>query len=387
MRAGHQIILLTKSLQDDEQQKSVESVAREMAVHNWSKPYLLSCVPAKNSVLRKQRKGLYSSLQSKSVVAFNYLVRSGVFADWVQGTRLYWQVLVSEFRPDIAWATFGNTDSLAIAQGIARTAKIPWVIDVKDGWKQFIPRPIHGLVARRFRDAAWITSNSEFSAAQARPWFRQAHTVVYSGVDLKLLSSDRSSNDGKRFKIVLSGGLYREPVLRKFLCGLQMWLDDLQPHYRSEVTVVYAGSDTEMFKRNSVGVESRCRVEVRGYLPFPKFCEIIRSASVNAYLWLPATFHHKLIELLACNRPVIAFPGEHEESKAIARRVRGDLNCCQTPEMLVGCLESIRKGEHRAKWGVSSQALQHFTWDAQAKLVLQLFSRVLDESGKGAVNS
>jgi glycosyltransferase involved in cell wall biosynthesis len=376
-RMGHRVVLLTKSLANSERRLSPQQVSKELEVHNWTVPFHLACVPEESVLLMRQRAGQLTTMQSKLVVVWNYLRNSGMFHDWVVGSREYWDLLAQQFKPEIIWGTFGNTDSWLIAQSIARMSRIPWVMDIKDGWDPFVPPLFRSLIARRFADASWQTSNSEFSAAVARPWFHQPQTTIYSGVHCESLASMPQAVSLEEFTIVISGSLYREAVLREFLSGLRSWLHQLRDDWRSRVRLVYAGSDSTMLKGNIQSLSSLCRVEISGYLPFKEFEHLIRSASVNAYLWSPVTFHHKLLELLACNRPIIAFPGEHEESRSIAHRVSGDLRCCQSPEILKSSLDDLWDKRYVTDGSVSLEALRFFTWEAQAKTLTNVFDKVL----------
>lgn len=376
-RLGHPVILLTKSLGDKEQPRQIDVVAREIATHDWTRPYHLPCVPHQMPLLRLQREGQVPRPLSKAIVAFQYLFYSGVFTDWVRGASVYWQCLASAFKPDLIWATFGCTDSWIVAKNLAAISNVPWVMDVKDGWNPATPTGLRHLLAWRFRDAAWMTSNSELMADSAKKWFKQRRTTIYSGVAPELTNGRFARRENDEFRIVLVGSLYHEPLLQDFLCGVEAWLQRLSESERSHVRLTYAGSNTKMVERNVGRLRSACAVDCTGYLSFCQFVELIQSASVNAYLWRAATFHHKLIELLACDRPIIAFPGEHEESKALARQVSGKLNCCPTTYALVDCLEAMWRGELSQKPETNRPALQSFTWDAQAHILLRTFRDVL----------
>ena len=59
-----------------------------------------------------------------------------------------------------------------------------------------------------------------------------------------------------------------------------------------------------------------------------------RRANINAYIRLPSRFHfhHKAIELMAAQKPIICFPAEVDETKKIIRRVGGILYSCVSIE-------------------------------------------------------
>jgi len=64
------------------------------------------------------------------------------------------------------------------------------------------------------------------------------------------------------------------------------------------------------------------RIEVRnaGYIDTQHMAALCRAAAVNAYIGHPGTFHHKLLELLACDRPILVVPSETTEEKSLARK-------------------------------------------------------------------
>lgn len=377
-KRGHRVVVLTSSHgMEGDPGLPPASLCRELEGHDWSRPFHLLVPDPENRWLKGVAEGTVPKWIRAIIIAHAFTEHRGMFYPWVEAARKYLGEIVAHFAPDLVWATFGNTDSLHIGQSLAHAAGVPWVMDIKDGWDPFVPAPFRNLTARRFRDAARITSNSDFSAAVAHPWFPQPRTTVYSGVDPAFLNGVSRRLEDNEFRIVLSGGLYQEPVLKDFLDGLRSWLERLSASARSHVTLAYAGAATDVLKRNLSAVNSLCEVELHAYLPFPEFMGLIQSASVNTYLWLPATFHHKLIELLACDRPIIAFPGEHEESKAIAREVSGDLRCCETPERLAAYLDCLWKHRSSLKPKVNLEVLSQFTWDAQAKNLFGVFDRAL----------
>lgn len=377
-RKGHQIVLLTRSLYGTEENKSPEQVARELREHDWSRPYHIACSPGNDEKLRNLREGRSSALIRKWIILTYYLHYSGVFHDWTEGTRPYWPVLVKTFKPDVTWGTFGNTDTWVVAQGIARLAQVPWVRDVKDGWDPFIPGPLRRLIARRFRDGAALTTNSQYQADLSRRWFPNEPVVVYSGVPSCFLNGAPPSRPHDGFRLTLVGSIYSEENLDEFMTGLRTWLAGLLPEQRSRVYFAYAGGEREKLARASRALDGLCRVELHGYLDLEKLFELCAGSAANAYLWSPKTFHHKLIELLCCQRPVVAFPGEREEAIGLAKQLNIELEICVNPSALAECLNLLWKKWNQAITNVSdSKVFYQFSWDSQAERLVNVLENTI----------
>ena len=302
-------------------------------------------------MLRKLRAGDLARPWSKALTAWYFLRHGGVFRDWSEGARGSEQVLAGKFRPDVVWATFLPTDALVIARRLAERAGCPWFLDLKDAWSYRLPRGIRSLMARRFKSASGLTANSRFHGMQGERWFKKKAATLYDGIsDAFLNAKQGATND--LFRIVLVGGTYGEERLACFLEGLRGWLLTLPEEARASIRFTYAGSDSDAVRsvcaRTGL-LANLCEVEILGYLPLTQLADLCAGASVNAYLWLPSTFHHKLLELLVCGRPVIAFPGEHQEARPWRRARRRSSRCGSEAESeATGALDEVNnKGWQR----------------------------------------
>jgi hypothetical protein len=363
---GHQIVLITKSLTEKEHGIEPSELPAAMARHDWRLPLHLPVTPVPDFWLARIREDKLATPLRKAVVAHYYWRRCGVFADWVEATRPYWQVLAISFKPQVTWGTFGNTDTWVVTRQIAKLASCPWVGDLKDGWEDFIPFGLRGHTSRRFRDASAFTANSEHFAAQARPWFRKNAEVVYSGVaDCFFREAPIAARDGRAFRITLTGSLYDEGVLVQFLSLVGRWARARKGQVGRLVEVIYAGADAERFRRHAQLLANDCRVAIKNYLSLEELAVLCRSASINAYLHNPKTFHHKLFELLACARPVLAFPGESEEAIRLAKAISAPLLAPRSPEELEGELDRAVNGESRVI-ADNERLWQQLSWQAQS---------------------
>jgi hypothetical protein len=317
----------------------------------------------------------------KALVTWSYLRHSGMFTDFSQGTQPYLTVLAREFQPQALWGLFGNTDCWLIAQRLGRLAGCPWVADMKDSWEVFLRRPLRAPIAGRFQDMAACTANAEFNARVLERWFPPEPTVVYSGVDSCFLETPSMPREPGRFRLTLIGSVHDVAALGQFVGGLRDWLatGPMSPSagaLRSEV--IYAGADSAKVATALQPLEGLARVRMNGYLPLPALAALCRSATVNAYIWNPKTFHHKLLELLSSGRPVIAFPGETDESRRLAVASGGELLSPGNKDELVATLGLIA-----CQAGAESRAdvvRDSFTWAAQARGLEQVF---LQANGRG----
>lgn len=371
-RRGHRVILLTKTLRGDASGISGEELAKALEIHDWSSPFCLPVRPRQAPVLKKLRAGGLAKPLSKALTLWYFLRYSGVHWDWSEGARELEQVLAERYRPDVVWATFLSPDALVIAQRLAERAGCPWFVDLKDGWSYRLPRGLRSLMAWRFKSASGLTANSRIHGEQGKRWFKREVITLYDGISAEFVNARDGSTEG-RFRIVLVGGTYGEERLASFLRGLRNWLLTLSEMQRSSVCLTYAGSDSDIVQsictRNEFS-QSLCEIEILGYLPLIQLADLCASASVNAYLWLPSTFHHKVLELLVCGPPVLAFPGEFEEARELASRLGGELCVCENEDGLVRTLGELwMRRLHKETIGRPKAMLEAFTWDSQSAVL------------------
>jgi IS1 family transposase len=286
--------------------------------------------------------------------------------------------LLQEFRPELVWATFGNTSNLSLAQWIARRAGCPWVVDVKDNWSAFVPAGLRRHMAWRFRDAAGVTANARHHLDIAQSWLRfKRATVVYSGVaDAFFEARNENSPQSDKREILMIGSTYHEDRLLNFMATLRDWLAGLQPEERSGIRFVYAGSDVDRVRAAISRAGLGCEAELCGQLPIGGLAQRAGEALANCYLWAPFTFHHKLLELLVTGRPVLAFPGEHAESRELAAQCTTPFFACNNPDQLKAALQQAwaTRGEEKLRgelappwrWDEFSEGLEAYFMELTA---------------------
>jgi hypothetical protein len=361
-KRGHQVILICEWREGAPPAPDADHMADLLAGHDWSQPLIVAVKPSPVPLLERVRSPRTATFTRKALVVRSYLSASGMFTDFSGAAEQYLPVLAQAFKPQAVWGIFGNTDCWLIAQRLAQLAACGWAGDMKDAWDWWIPSGLRNVLARRFRDMAAGTANAEFHAESFARWFPTRPAVVYSGVDDEWIHA--AIEPLEDFRVMLVGGLYGKDDFARWMAGFQSWLRTKSEDDRRQISFCYAGSDSARVMPAAQGLEGLIGVDVRGYVPLPELAALCKGSAVNAYLWSSTTFHHKLIELLCCRRPIISFPGERDESVRLAKDTGGSLNVCATGDDLQSAWEAIWQGGRQPLSG--TEELRHLTWAAQA---------------------
>lgn len=346
---GHQVVLLTSGDPqcDADPPASRGDLRGRLVDHDWGRPFLLEVRPEPLWSVDAVRGGRLPSVLRRAATAWHFVAHGGVQADWSRAVRPLLPALVATFTPDAVWGTFGNTSNLTLAQGAAGLAGCPWILDIKDNWETFVPFSLRHHMAWRFRKAAGLTSNAEHHLAIAQRWHRQRHSaVVYSGVAECMFHRPSPAPDAKRRHLLLVGGTYSADTLHRFLLGVGAWLRNAPQAAQSEFRLHYAGSDASrvLAAVRDAGLEDRTRVDAQ--LPLSELATLVHGAFACAYLWAPFGFHHKLLELLVAAKQVIAYPGEHAESRRLAANIDTPFHPCESEAALVDALSAAWDDRH-----------------------------------------
>lgn len=362
-RRGHAVVLVSESLSGADGD-TAEDLTQRLARHDWAAPLFAAARPRPAPLLTRAREGKLG-VANKAVLAWNYLLRGEVFADWTSASRPLWPVIAGTFKPDVVWGSFGNTGVLRIAQGIATAAGAPWVADMKDPWSGFVPPPLRRLTAFRFRDARAFTALSAGHGAEVRRWFGRGATVVHSAVPAAWLRHDREEPSSDVIRLTLSGSLYADAHLKLFAAGVLRWLarrDDPRP-----VQIDYYGNEGDRLRAAFAGVANACRFSIKGRVPVDELFAAQTGAHANAFIANPAVlFHHKILELAATGRPVVVVPGVSAEERGILARLGVRLHAGADTDTIARALHMTEAGASPAS---ASDALTAYTWDAQAEIL------------------
>jgi glycosyltransferase involved in cell wall biosynthesis len=355
---GHQVVLLTGPAPDGADETEVSDLADRLAAHDWREPFRLACPPAGDRLAARARDGRLSGGIRQAVIAWLYLTMGGMFPDWQAGVAPYLPVLAGSFRPEVVWGTFGNTDTWKLCRHLARLADCPWVGDFKDNWNAFVPFGFRHLMARRLNDAAAMTVLSVVHCDQADALFPDIRkTVVYSGVDAPG-GATAKAND--RLELLLTGSVYDDATLGRLTDALEQWA-----RRRAGLRVVlrYAGNEAKRVRAAAGGIE----LHVEGYLSQAKLHALQASVSANIYIHDPrCLLHHKTLELIAAGRPVVAFPGETDEVRGLARETGTTLFACADAAGVAAALDIVADNPPPVPEAAARAA---FTWKARAAVL------------------
>lgn len=352
-RRGHRVVLLTAAT-------TTTTAEPDWDGHDWATPLHVARPPATRRALAAAREGAFPTAVNKAILGAHYLLHGGVFDDWVAGTRPLWPAVAGRFRPQVAWATFGNTGAWAIARAVARRAGCPWVMDLKDNWERFVPKPVRGATARRFADAAAATALSEAHALQVERWFGKRAAVVYSGLASSLMAPGGDADGG----ITLTGSVYEPASLATLFGGIAAWA---RGRSGPRPVLSYFGGEGEAVQAAARVLNGACEVRIEGFRPLAEMHAVQRRARVNAYIRTDKVlFHHKVFELLAAGRPVLSVPREGAEAERIAAAVGGRLLGCADPAAVRAALDAVWDAPAP---GVALDRLAGYTWESQAAVL------------------
>jgi glycosyltransferase involved in cell wall biosynthesis len=270
-------------------------------------------------------------------------------------------------------------ESVLLARRVARVWRCPWVLDIKDNWELYVPYGMRRVMAYRSRGWKAITANSRFTQEKARTWQRTDATVIYSGVDHAFIEAGRSTErDNRTFRLALVGSLYSRDAVSRLLIGLRQWINALAPQERRSVSLHYYGSDHRLLSEAITASAVKLAVDVAGHQRAPELARSCSLAAVNLYVSHSGGFHSKLLELLACGKPVVAFPREGQESLDLAIRVGGDLRVIEGPAQLASELVSLHAGwKEKAGRTAASPVMDAFTWRSQSSVLEAVLENVV----------
>jgi len=371
-KSGHQVVLLCATLNHNHtaDDGGIED-------HDWRKPFVLACDPDGTN---RVGNAVLSAPVRKAVTVWSLLLHGGTMRRWATMADTAARRLFDRFRPDVVWATFGRMEAVFVARRVAYAVRCPWVLDIKDNWELYVPAGLRRMLVARTKGWAALTANSCFTQEKARIWQGTEATVIYSGVDPAFFADHTlGCRDSDLFCINLVGGLYYREKLVDFVGGLKQWADSLASDERNKIQLRYLGGDRELFQEVASVGNLAIDVTTTGYIPVYEMAQHCRCCALNVYIAHGSGFHHKLLELLACGRPVIAYPTELEESRVLARYIGGELLTPNTPAAVAS--ELARLHERWRAGGLTGPALEsarEFSWAAQAKRL----EKVLDDVAK-----
>lgn len=374
---GHEVLLLAPTLSAAEPGASATAIRERLATHDWAAPLHVEVAPRNRALIQLHRSPLLPQPIRRLATAWLIAAEGGTQGDWVAGANQAQAAILDGFSPDIVWANFGNLSNLVVGQQLARAAGVPWTIDFKDNFANYVPGGLHGVLQRRFADAAAFTSNAELHAGIAARWFAQPHQVIYSSIAPAMVAAPDSRPRRDKFLVTLIGSTYADDFLERFMSGFAAWVSAGGVERRDATLFHYAGA-AENNVRAAIGRAGlECVATVERNVPHDRLAKLCHDAAVNCYIWATFGFHHKALELMACRRPLITFPGEHPETFVLAERVRGDLRTCTDAAQLTATLDAVWDAWRAGAIPAADPDLSSVTWDAGAGQLERVFATAI----------
>lgn len=375
-RVGQDVLLLTPPPNEVGPGTPREDISQILLDRGAGTPRHIALPYRAESLLPAVRTGKLNPVGRRLRIAAEFTIRGHVYGDWTSGAKETLPLIAKEYRPDVVWAIFGNMGCWAMGRALAKQSHCPWIGDVKDSWERFIPKGFRHLTAKRFRDAAALTALSSEHAAQTRRFTQRDAIVIRSGIEQDAPGADDISPSART--VLLSGSLYDPMRVREFVFSLCRWQSIVG--LSSRVRLIYAGGDGDLFKEALPDVEDlSIDIDIRGTLPATELTSLQASAWANAYISnAPNLFHHKLLELLVRNRPVIVYPDETRESECIAADFGAKLAICRNSSDLIAAFDRFLDIDQPVSVATDPIAVKQMSIETQATELLSVFKRVLD---------
>jgi glycosyltransferase involved in cell wall biosynthesis len=366
-KLGHRVVLLCAAPDGagDDTGDTVRS-------RDWAHPYVLATKQGRPARDGGARVALFRRLETMS----RMLLVGGYQSCWVRAAVDAMSAWAADFPPNVIWVTFGKMEAVIAARRLARRLDVPWVLDLKDNWELFVPRGLRRAMALRTLGWVALTANSELTRDRARIWQRDEATVVYSGVDEVYFARDQPAPQDDTFTINLIGGLYVVDRVLGLLDGIGRWLERIDTTERPRVRVCYLGSDAMRFEECVAARPRRFESIAIGYVAPEQLASACRRAAVNAYVVHDGGFHHKLLELLACGHPLIAYPAERAESRRLAAQMEGELLEPADPAAVARVLEAAHRRWSERRPSSPQRSPARYSWPAQTRMLEGVLTHV-----------
>jgi glycosyltransferase involved in cell wall biosynthesis len=371
-RRGHRVVLLTAS-PPASVQEGPDDPDRDVRGHDMQRPLVVAC----GSAATNEAAPSAMPVLRRVTTATSMMLDGGQRKAWVARATRAAEGLPSDCRPDVIWCTVGMLESAFVAKRAATAFGCPWVLDVKDNCEAFVPRGLRSIMSWRLRGWAAVTANAQFSADLVQGWLGTAPSVIYSGVESDFFSPAETVDPPEGVvRLMLVGSTYFPHELLRCFEGIRMWFNRLPAEQQRRVVLQYIGGDGEAVASAASRLLPEACVEVLGYRPVAEMARACRSASVNMYIAHPAGFHHKLLELFACGRPVIAFPSEQAEATQLSQQTGARLRVAESPEVLADLLFTLPRTVDDRPGPSSADFESRWSWAAQAATLELVLRRV-----------
>jgi len=299
------------------------------------------------------------------------------------------------------WTTSGPLSSIAIGHHFKRTHQIPWIADIRDGFRRRYFRPgLDVSIKRRVLYRKVLLGVRPLNVADARVYvsegearsdeglFTSPSHVIESGFDLQawqgLHAHPSSARPGERLRVLFAGRVYPERTgYDIFFEGLRLFRD--RRSAGSSVAVTYLGSNPEQIIRSAERSGVADCLALGGVVTL----ERSRRAMMESDVLLLVTASGgsgmpggKLYEYAAAGPPILAVPGDDDFVAGLLRE--GGLGAsASTASEVAAVLDHVRSGALTSgSWEERSQRLAELSWERRAWHLSRLIGLVQEAQGE-----
>jgi glycosyltransferase involved in cell wall biosynthesis len=289
--------------------------------------------------------------------------------------------LADQERPDVVWTTGPPPSTNLIGLALQRRRGLPWIADIRDGWRFERNHADFPLAAQRWLDDRLdhlLTSAADRVTAVTEPISRDAQdrlgaghaTTISNGFDLEeldALAGDPPAGmvDADKHTLLYTGRLgYAKRSPKSLLDGLRA-LKTVDPQTAARVEVLFAGPLTSDEQAQVLAPDLEGMTRALGSLDRTTTMRLQRAVDTLLLITTgnPSETGQKLFEYLAADRPVFVVGDRTEAARIVTEARAGSAAPMDDPEGVARALSDLVNG--RAEIAAEGIA-QRFHYDALA---------------------
>jgi len=300
---------------------------------------------------------------------------------WVPFAARATRRLAKGERPDCVITTSPPQSAHLLGLRLARLG-IPWIAELRDGWRFERPRGDWPTRAQRriddrlegaaIRRADAVVAVTRPIAEDIERRYDRSVALITNGFDLEEVDEDVSPSnpllDPERISLVHTGSMGFTGGSAKHLVDALRLLRTDAPEVAARVEVVFAGllSTDEAKLLESRDLEGIVRCV--GALERPDVLRMQRAADVLLVVTegarRPSVATGKLFEYLATSRPILVLGAESEAARIVISTGRGIVTSADDPRAIAQSLRAVADGEPSPV--PDQEEVQRYSWPGLA---------------------
>jgi glycosyltransferase involved in cell wall biosynthesis len=381
-RLGHRVMVLTSGFSGEGPIEGAEAVVRT--------PDLLASSLNWRRGQAKTPAGRAATTSPPSRVE-SVIVPDVSLVSWLPFALAAAGALRRRERPDCVITTSPPQSAHLLGLRLARLG-IPWIAELRDGWRFERPRGDWPLRAQRALDARLerlVVRRADAVVAVTRPIaedlerrFARRVTLITNAFDPEDIDSGGPGTDSfldpERFSIVHTGSMgFTGATTRPFVEALGVLCDEA-PEVAASLEVVFAGllstKEAELLERPDLAGIVRCvgSLERPSVLALQRAADLLLVVTEGARRTSVAT--GKLFEYLATSRPIFVLGSETEAARIVLDAKRGATTPADDPRAIASALREAVEG--RLAPEADRDEVERYSWPRVAAAYAALVDEV-----------